>query len=711
MLAKAFLDNTLRFRVFCDVSRGEVEFERLECDRLPWVATDRANVVNPLRIQCRDGVVAALNKRLSVGEVARAAVTTANNIKSELQDFGVFCDVCLELVLREQQDGAIDSILPDMPEVSGLATKAAQIDLLGTPCEVRRLADIAITNSREIDASNFRISQDGPLTLIPGRGFCFRLTSQSPVVIEGLRVTAGGMHLVEFPWRCQFEAKQTVVVTLPGVPAIAFPLLAHSGIETLDIEVAVGKEPSRHVVVTGGLSIEHVVLPKGATTLFLDLGSAVTKVFTVECALPVSEPAELGSAVRDAVATALAAAVDGDAERVELHPLLPTRLFEQRYGLPHVPKEILNKRSDEEVASHLSRIASGLAAHFYFARKLLVSDIYLAFPNTRGRDFTHLESTATASAGKPILNGIHLVPESECLRWAFGAALPALATAAKSAIERHRRATERNEAAAEQNRQKQSAYDEYMAQSAVWRWAKYIVLMSPEDPEACKVAIQRLPTLKEWHAEFARVHCDEQLSEYLILDAGGYSLDVFGRFVGLEDVSSSYEAGSLQLNEPIVHQLMAKMPGRPAAELQEIAEQIKCSVCRDSNQARQHPLYETCVSATKDVYEAPLDAIFSAIAKRKRTTGFPIILSGGGSDNSFLRDLVRKKAAMLDAEVVPVTSFAIYRALQSAKEISKSDVQLFRCMASAFRPHEEIPSMVPASDIVGGLAQLALDRT
>jgi hypothetical protein len=86
-------------------------------------------------------------------------------------------------------------------------------------------------------------------------------------------------------------------------------------------------------------------------------------------------------------------------------------------------------------------------------------------------------------------------------------------------------------------------------------------------------------------------------------------------------------------------------------------------------------------------------------------------LSGGGSDNSFLRDLVRKKAAMLDAEVVPVTSFAIYRALQSAKEISKSDVQLFRCMASAFRPHEEIPSMVPASDIVGGLAQLALDRT
>ena len=335
----------------------------------------------------------------------------------------------------------------------------------------------------------------------------------------------------------------------------------------------------------------------------------------------------------------------------------------------------------------------------------------MAFPNTRGRDFTHLESTATASAGTPILNGIHLVPESECLQWAFCAALPALATAAKSAVENHRRVTKRNEAAAEQNQKKQLDYEEYMAQPAIWRWLRYVALMSPEDPEACSVAIQQLPTLEEWHAEFARVHCDEQLSEYLLLDAGGYSLDVFGRFAGLKDVSLSYEAGSLQLNEPIVHQLMAKMPDRPAAELQEIAEQIKCSVCRDSNQARQHPLYETCVSATRDVYEAPLDAIFSAIAKSERTTGFPIILSGGGSDNSFLRGLVREKAAILKAEVVPVTSFAIYQALQSATEMSKRDVQLFRCLASAFRPHERIPSMAPASDIVGGLAQLALART
>jgi len=58
---------------------------------------------------------------------------------------------------------------------------------------------------------------------------------------------------------------------------------------------------------------------------------------------------------------------------------------------------------------------------------------------------------------------------------------------------------------------------------------------------------------------------------------------------------------------------------------------------------------------------------------------------------------------------VPINSPLLYGTLRTM-ESSSPEQTLFLCMASAFHPEEESPRMAPFTDILGGLAQLALKR-
>jgi hypothetical protein len=211
--------------------------------------------------------------------------------------------------------------------------------------------------------------------------------------------------------------------------------------------------------------------------------------------------------------------------------------------------------------------------------------------------------------------------------------------------------------------------------------------------------------------KFESIACDSALSDFLVFDAGGYTLDVYGSIKGQSGrvaFSKSYRAGSNLITLAVRDKLaMERNTDSKEIDMEE-AERLKCQYCGESHADKKRVLSKLCRETSLEIYESPIDEVVDWITHHKFTKGFPVILSGGGTRNQHLRKLLAKKFEDKNIHTVPVDSSLIYGTLHESKVSDGKDHRLFNNVVSGFNLDDELPRYAPLTDVIGGMASTAL---
>lgn len=706
------LDNTLDFQIVFALYSTRVDFLRLECNRLPWIGAAGASHGLLLQSIVQAHFLPLLNGDKPQLEAMSDAITLAASKLSEhlKTEFAIFCDARLHFIFEEQKSQATGKFAERLGIEDGDTAigKLTAVSPLGT-VSFKNVEEISKAKAEAITGDNFRIPHP-EIEVVPGSEISFVLTSKQPVICREFQLFCREHLVLRHRMPVHFDAKSQRTIRLPGIPVTMYRHLLWEQTRELRLQLVMeGRE--QPLTLDQKLVHQEIALTHAPAAVFLDVGSSLSKFLVVELDIAPSDTPDKSSHLAAKLRARLEEATNGSDSGVFLEGPHPSKAFVETYGLSHTPKEMLDGYEDVELAAHFARSLSGLADRLYRSEGRLVSEVFWAFPNTKGRDFEAITSRVNEMVGGTLLGEARIVPESECLRSAFSGTLHELAQAAKVVVEQKDAAEEENRKAERAERRIQKAWETY--QQRPW-YEKAVVWVSgkrPDDPSRQKWEHVRIPTLKEWHREFSKLECDENLSDFLVFDAGGYSLDVFATFSDSsdEELSLSVPAGSTVINNALVEELRKTAPERSEEDHLQKAEGVKREICSEPESFEDHELYNLCRDTTILNYGGHIDTVLDRVHARINGKGFPIILTGGGGRNQFLQQLLKEKLENRGLITVPINSPLLYGTLRTTGSDSP-ELKLFLCMASAFHPEMETPRMAPFTDILGGLAQLAMKR-
>lgn len=705
------LSNTLSLKVFLAVYSGHVTTIRLECDRLPWVSEAGASSAGALKVIV-DEVMS------DPGNDLEAAMNAISEMIKKMQkhfeqEFSIFCSLHLYFILEEQEENAIENlalrlqITDDDPLLDVISRASSPFSF-----ELKPLDQVFQQNGSLVTHENFELRSE-ILTIAPGKPIHFELRNKEPVRCTEVFLTLGNTELLRYKSLWRMEANALTTIQLPGIPAAMLRHFLQSEVSPVMIHLVLDGA-SEALCLDGSLPHAPVILRKSPVSLFLDVGSAQTKFLIVAHQTAADHTAIDEGSLSDELRNLLIAAAGGDDSCVTLDPPMLTTDFREKFDLPPTTKQKLDKSSNAVLVEHFSDSIARLAKHNYLHEQRLIANVFWAFPNTKNkkRDFAVITQHINKNLGGAILGNATITAEADCLRAEFSRTLHALSLSASSAEER-KRYSEQKQAAENHRRAEQAkAYEEHQKEFFLLRWAKKLLWIAPE-PVSGRQDNTPIPQLEPWQNEFLKLTCDENLSQFVAFDAGGYSLDVFGSFANHSscDLSVSFDAGSSRINDYIIKELKQNHPNRPEQELRGRAEEIKLEVCGDPEKKQQHAFYSICKNATDDVYGKYLSQIVDQLAAGSQQKSFPVILTGGGGHNQFLCKLLEQKLIEKGFCTIAITSPMLYSTLRNLEVANQKEIKLFLCMASAFHPELDQPQMAPHTDILGGLAQLAIGET
>jgi hypothetical protein len=703
------IHDILEFEITFALYDSRVDFLRVECRRLPWVAEEGASGL-PIQSIVKEELCYILNvDSAQLPQLNEAIARTASRLNDHLKtEFTIYCDSRLHFTFEEQKTKASEKFAGRMgvEDADGVIKKLAVGSHVGK-VEFKNVEEISKAKAEGIRGENFLIPNP-IIEVIPGRGITFVMMSEEPVICRQIRVFCREHEVLRHGAPFRFDAKSKRKVQLPCIPVKMYRHLLGEQKRELRVQLVLeGRE--QPLDLPQNLIHQEIALTRPSASVFLDVGSSLTKFLVVELENEPTdisgEPAQLAEKLR----ARLNEAASGSDRGVFLEGPHPSRAFVEKYGLSHTPKEKLDKYDDVALAAHFASSLSGLADRLYRNDGHLVSDVFWAFPNTKERDFETITHTVNAMAGHNLLGKVRIVPESECLRSAFSGSLHALAQAAKDVVEKKGAAEEENQKIEATERRIHEAWGAYQQRPWYEKFGTWVTGNAPENPSRRKFEKVRVPTLKDWHREFAKLECDENLSDFLVFDAGGYSLDVFATFAGspADDISMSVPAGSAVINKALVEEMRQLYPNNSEEYYSDKAERTKKQICSEPERFEGHDLHPLCRETTFQNYGNHIDTVLDRVESRVKGKGFPIILTGGGGRNQFLQQLLKDKLAERGLATVPINSPLLYSTLRTRKS-EAPELMLFLCMASAFHPEEETPRMAPLTDILGGLAQQAL---
>lgn len=704
------LDNTLDFQLVFALYKDRVDFLRMECRRLPWVAEAGASAGLPLQSIVKEGFLPILNgAKAKLPQLSKAISLTASRLSDHLKmEFTIYCDCRLHFTFEEQRSRYAKNFAASM----GIEDTDAAIDKLAVSSPIgtitfKNFEEVSKAKADKIRSENFRILNPN-IEIVPGKEIALVLTSKEPVICREFRLFCRKHEVLRHRMQIHFDAQSKTMVRLPGIPVTMYRHLLWEQNRQLRVQLVLeGMEQPMDL--QQELVHQEIALPRSPAAVFLDVGSSQTKFLVVELDVkPTDTPGE-SAQLAEKLRARLLDAASGSDRGVFLEGPHPSKAFVEKYGLSHTPKEKLDKYDDVALAAHFASSLSGLAERLYRNDGHLVSDVFWAFPNTKQRNFETINHSVNALAGRNLLGKARIVPESECLRSAFSGSLHSLAQAAKEVVEQKDAAEEENRKIESAEQRIQKAWDAYQRRPWYEKSFEWVTGNAPENPSQRKFDPVKVPSLKDWHREFAKLDCDENLSDFIVFDAGGYSLDVFATFAGspANDISISVPAGSTVINRALVEEMRKLYPDKSEQYYSEKAERTKKEICSKPEENEGHDLHPLCREMTLRNYGSQVDKVLSRVESRVHGKGFPIILTGGGGRNQFLQQLLKDKLAERGLATVPINSPLLYSTLRTCKSRSP-DLLLFLCMASAFHPEEETPRMAPFTDILGGLAQLAL---
>lgn len=706
------LDNTLDFQLVFALYDSQVDFLRMECRRLPWVAEAGASAALPLQSIVKEGFLPILNADAAqLPQLSEAISLTASRLSDHLKtEFTIYCASRLHFTFEEQRTQSAEKFAAriGIDDANAAVERLAESSPLGT-VTFKNVEEISKAKAQRIRGENFRIPNPN-IQVSPGREIAFVLTSKEPVICRQIRVFCRDHEVIRHRSPIHFDAGSKRTVRLPGIPVKLYQHLLREQDRQLRVQLVLeGRE--NPLDLPQNLIHQEIALTRSPAAVFLDVGSSLTKFLVVELDIKPTDTPGVSAHLAKMLRARLNEAANGSDRGVFLEGPHPSRAFVEKYGLSHTPKEKLDKYDDVALAAHFASSVSGLTDRLYRNDGHLVSDVFWAFPNTKERNFETITNTVNEMAGRSLLGKARIVPESECLRATFSGSLHSLARAAKEMVDQKGAAEEENRTIERAEQRIHKAWDAYQQRPWYEKFGAWVTGNAPEDPSRSKFDRVKVPTLRDWHREFAKLECDENLSDFLVFDAGGYSLDVFATFAGSPagDISLSVPAGSTVINKALVEEMRKLYPDNSEQYYSEKAERTKTQICSEPERFEGHDLHPLCRETTFLNYGSHIDTVLNRVESHVKGKGFPIILTGGGGRNQFLQHLLKAKLAERGLVTVPINSPLLYSTLRTRKSVVP-ELMLFLCMASAFHPEEETPRMAPFTDILGGLAQLALKK-
>lgn len=382
--------------------------------------------------------------------------------------------------------------------------------------------------------------------------------------------------------------------------------------------------------------------------LSVDVGSTVTKmIFTYAQDLNDDLPHAYNSA----------AAAMAIPERKYCHDTMATnrassgKSFCDDYDLPTFNKEnfanLFAKGDGVEGVAKLSNFIETaikrIARRIFEKEHIIIANVFWAFPNLSLNgcrlDFEKISSIVSAKSRPYILGSFTCVAEHEALKHMFTHVLRHLYQVAYH--ERIRIDTinhNRDQVARIEFEKEQQAYEAELSRlSGFWNILKRRS-MRKNAPQRNAVAHEELASC---FRRCLRMGRKEELENFLILDAGGCTLDVYGEIDKRAEVETSYKAGGESITTFFENMLIEHRNwNRDDKDLHSKAESLKCQTAEyveEESNALVHQYKDWLEKSTKDVYEKPLKEIREMM---RGANPLVVVVTGGGAKNPAFLNMV-----------------------------------------------------------------------
>jgi len=654
----------------------------LSCERLPWVKGD-AEFVRRL-----DRSLTELFSDRSPIDAMDVSRHSEEGVRRILRDDGVSCDPQLSITFVEQAECALD--------VLSIPTDARDLRVL------RRL-DYINELSKTIAVKDVQVCSKVPLVFHPSsseRRLSLPLNVKKSLWLDCVCVAVGGKTLAVCP------IQQVVDVghfNLP-VPAIGvgdYAELRAGGAAT--VELTVGQNPGK-VLSLKNIPVDVWAPTAPAVALFVDIGSTRAKMIEVTAQ---EGSAEAGAVVDLSAISSLGAAdLEHAVKGVMAHGPSDTPTFCNRFGMALLSKADLKDLSCGELGCAIADSVSRLASH-YSKRGSLVSGVYWSFPKLEPQEGWNLKAVsdiATREAAASMPGKVTLLWEHDMLCFRFDAALRTLAKRGKAELAKQKRIHSENK---RKSKAKQAEVDAYRAEKARWddRWmiTKWFV-SAPERPDVSGYRPEDVPRVEDFYCMFVEIGAESGLRNFVILDAGGLSLDIYGK-IGKQTYGKSFRAGGALLTDELLAWGLGNghLKGDSATKL--VAETMKIEACRSRSELNR-PFAKFCKNETKRIYGAAVADMSDWLteAQGKSNEGIPVILSGGAMSNDFLKEILEASLSKIPHQVITAEHLAAL--VQGNSDAQVDNLPRF-CLAARGYGKPKTKSDV-AFDVVGGTIEFAL---
>jgi hypothetical protein len=609
----------------------------LSCQRMPWLVTqeDVRDLIR--RITNAEG-------HISVEDLARELESSLRDMLT--QDL-IDVDPQVTLTLEEHAEGSCGRFGKIVGEGVSVVTYDEYIHYKSTTCTPSDVVELSKSYSLVFHPDDRSRTSAVPVTL------------NTAVWVAGIQIACDGVAIASVDVQQAYPAGLHLMpIPVPSVRS--YGQIARSS--ELCLRVFVGDNPQP---VETPIEVALPAFCDEPATLFIDMGSTRFKMIAMEVG---RWNAYSASEVSSWIATLNQHELTEETEgRIEVFSPRPTSDVLHFYEIPLTEKQSLAALSDAELAAWLGRAAMRFSLHWANKKQSrALGEIVWSFPQTEEnpRDCQAIAERATHAASQYILGTLHVVEEHMALHARFASTFEALSRLARDAVARRHKLEARNIRLAKEKstvkreyRKNKKAYDD--------SWFKFLHT-EPEQPDWSRYASEEVPSLQEFHERFLRLSPTDTFADWVVLDAGGFTLDVFAMISG-QRLGRSFVAGGDQLTGDVRRELARIKDVDEFAVTMADAEKAKRDACLSRSASGTRPLARFCEQRTNALYTPAVRSVVSWVKQvtSERLSGLPLVLTGGGMYNEFLRALIQSEfEASGFTTVVPLTSTEVCQILE-----------------------------------------------
>ena len=677
-----YLDNAVPVtaRLALD-KKGKATFLSAFSEVIPWIETESV-VIDALGERVNDAVVKLVgdyDPKALWNQPVLMRECLAREIRNVLSfyDLDVWPEV--RLIVEEHVERPIGgTIVPDLEWLEWLPFEA----FLEKNCELVDKSFLGITTGTAVDAgygSSNRLQ--------------FRLEPKEAFLVNAVRLELDEHALARLESK-QVCSKGSAVLRLPEVPVREIQGVTEAG-STLDIVLELGNGEDIRLE---DIAFTLPVLTKSPVSLFIDLGSSHSKLITLSFPedLYIGDNADgtLHMRIKSRLERFAASLTDG-IKPTAWEPQ-STGEFVDEWGLPNYNKAELCRGNAAHIGPWISRAIRAFVEG-YAKQGRPVVHVYWSFPEINDVDLCAVGKLVRELCDPYLLLGAVVLSEHEAHRLRFGSVLAEMAKIASSRVDERREAEKKNlgtkaakNRALSKHKRDKEKYDDTFV---LWRWFK----TKPTKPNLSRYKSVAVPTLEEWHKVFLEINADRKLTDVVVLDAGGYTLDVYGR-VGGKVFGKSLEAGGQSLTEEYRKYLSEKKGSEIGFEQ---AEQQKIRFFVDERYKlgdTESKFWDDC---TSQIYSRTVSELCEWLSKQSKKKGLPVLLTGGASGNWYYLQLVKRSFEKVGLNLV------VTGAVDLSQQITRNDLlengllRRFATVTHGFDLECRFPST--SHDVVAGL--------